>query len=46
MLYATSKVTTSEDSNKMPLIFNMKKFETQLSSVVQQPLPYWLPILM
>ncbi|EGQ9043285.1 hypothetical protein F6142_12980, partial [Vibrio parahaemolyticus] len=23
----------------MPLISNMKKFETQLSSVVQQPLP-------
>ncbi|TPB47708.1 hypothetical protein DXJ76_05265 [Vibrio parahaemolyticus] len=30
----------------MPLISNMKKFETQLSSVVQQPLPYWLPIFM
>ncbi|EGR3250414.1 hypothetical protein DC873_01775 [Vibrio parahaemolyticus] len=30
----------------MPLISNMKKFETQLSSVVQQHLPYWLPILM
>ncbi|THE59983.1 hypothetical protein E4P16_14825 [Vibrio parahaemolyticus] len=30
----------------MPLISNMKKFETQLSSVVQQLLPYWLPILM
>ncbi|MUT60424.1 hypothetical protein GSS20_19405 [Vibrio parahaemolyticus] len=24
----------------MPLISNMKKFETQLSSVVQQHLPY------